>query len=260
MARPIGYVNTEYLRVVGEFVSHLKQRTYAFLQLEAGQRVLDMGCGPGSDTLQLAGFVGQTGQVVGVDYDQDMIDQAESRATTAGVSGWVIHRRARAEALPFATGYFDACRSERVFQHLPAPQPALAEMVRVTKSGGRIVVLDADWGSMSVDTQEIDIERRLSRVTAEQGRHNGYSGRRLYRLFKQHQLEEIAVEVHPLVAYDYAFGRQAALLDETERLALASGIVTEAELHRWHTDLEQAHDAGQYFGYMCQVLVAGRKP
>ena len=59
-----------------------------------------MGCGPGTDTIPLAHYVGVSGQIVGVDYDAEMIAEADQRALKAGVSAWVTHKRADAIALP----------------------------------------------------------------------------------------------------------------------------------------------------------------
>jgi ubiquinone/menaquinone biosynthesis C-methylase UbiE len=144
MIQPKGYVNTDYLEVVGDFLKHLKQRTYTLMNILPGQIVLDVGCGPASDTIQLGRVVGPSGKVYGVDYDQAMIDEADQRADKAGVSGWVKHQRANSGSLPFESNTFDACRSERLFQHLLDPERSLSEMTRVTKPGGWIVMLDTD--------------------------------------------------------------------------------------------------------------------
>ena len=260
MTQPKGYVDTEYLQVMAKFVKHLKQRSYTLMQIETGHKVLDVGCGPGSDTIPLAALVGQTGQVFGVDTDQAMVDEAEQHAAEAGVAAWVRHKLADASSLPFDSNTFDACRSERVFQHLLDPGSVLSEMTRVTKTGGWIVVLDTDWGSMSVDTPEVDIGQRIARAKAERCVYNGYSGRQLYRLFKQQKLAEIVAEVHPLVATDYAFARQTALLDEAEHVALTEGVITAEEVQRWRTSLEQADSAGTFFASVNQVMAVGRKP
>jgi hypothetical protein len=58
-------------------------------------------------------------------------------------------------------------------------------MARVTKPGGWVVVWDADWGTLSINTPEVELERRLVRVHAERELNNGYAGRQLYELFKR---------------------------------------------------------------------------
>jgi ubiquinone/menaquinone biosynthesis C-methylase UbiE len=260
MTTPKGYVDPEYLRVVGEFLNRLKQRTYACMQIEPGNKVLDVGCGSGIDTLALSQLVGTTGEVYGVDYDKAMITEADQRADKAGISTWVKHKHADAASLPFETGYFDSCRSERLFQHLPNPTKALAEMVRVVKVEGWVVALDTDWGSGSIDTGEIDIERRLVRFNADHMLYNGYSGRQLYRLFKKQGLVNVFFEVFPLVVTNYAFARQIWTMDELEREAVAKNVVTKAEIRKIHAESEQADADGVFFGYGCLTLVAGQKP
>src|SRR5512136_1640415 len=172
-----GYVDTTYLDTAVKQLNQLnmfKQLTYERMRAQPGQKVLDVGCGPGTDTIPLAQWVGSSGQVIGVDHDAEMIAEAEQRALKAGISAWVAHERADAIALPFESNYFDACRSERLFIHLLDPAKALSEMTRVTKPGGWVVVLEPDAGTLSVDASQIESERRLARVLAEQVFSNGY--------------------------------------------------------------------------------------
>lgn len=259
MSSPKGYVDTEFLRVIGNLLDHIKQRSYALMQIQPGHKVLDLGCGPGTDTIPLAPLVGINGQVIGADYDEAMIAEAEQRAGRAGVNTWVSHKRVDAMSLPFETGYFDSCRSERLFQHLPNPAQALSEMTRVTKSGGWVAVLDTDWGSLSTDSDETDIERRLARFLAESSLHNGYSGRKLYRLFKQQNLADISFEVFPIATPNYALARQGTQAERIEQEALKAGVITAKELQRWQTGLEQADSEGIYFCSVNVMLFAGRK-
>ena len=259
MSQPKGYVDPNYLDVGARMVQQIKLRSYAYTNVQPGQSILDVGCGPATDTIALGQSVGPTGHVVGVDYDAAMIVEANQRADKAGVGAWVEHRRADATALPWASGEFDACRSERLFQHLPNPEQALAEMARVTKPGGWVVVLDTDWGTLSTDTAETDIERRLARVKTERLCHNGHSGRQLHRLFKRQGLGDLTMEGFVVSSTNYALWRQIAKFDETEREALAAGIVTDDELQRWRTSLERASADDVFFGSLSQVLVAGRK-
>jgi ubiquinone/menaquinone biosynthesis C-methylase UbiE len=260
MTQPIGYVDSDYLRTIAEFVKSIKERSYTLMEVQAGQKVLDMGCGPASDTIPLAAIVGQTGFVQGVDYDQSMVDEAEKLAANAGVSAWVKHQRADADALPFVDNTFDASRSERVFQHLLNPEKAFSEMLRVTKQAGVLLILDTDWGSMSIASPEYDIERRIVRTHTEKMCNNGYGARNLYHLFKQHGLTDIHFEVFPVSSTNYAFFRQGAHFDKCEETALRDGIVTETELQAWRKSLEDADAIGGFFGCVNQVLVLGRKP
>jgi ubiquinone/menaquinone biosynthesis C-methylase UbiE len=255
-----GYVDTTYLDTVQKLLNNFKQLTYEQMRAQAGQKVLDVGCGPGTDTIPLARLVGTSGQVIGVDFDADMIVEAEKRALEAEVSAWVIHKYADAIALPFGSDYFDACRCERTFQHLHDPVKTLSEMARVTKSGGWIVVLDADWGSLSIDTTEIETERRYVRFFPEHLANNGYSGRQLYRLFKQQGLVDVSVQMCGVPFTDYAFARQIMIMDRFEQEAIASGAVTVQDLDRLHTCWEKTNADGDFFASMSMMLVLGRKP
>ena len=259
MSQAKGYVDPEFLRVIGNLLNHIKQRSYELMQIQPGHKVLDLGCGPGTDTIPLAPWVGANGIVIGADYDVDMVSEAEQRAEQAGVNTWVKHQRADATSLPFATDYFDSCRSERLFQHLHHPELALAEMIRVTKPGGWVVVLDTDWGSLSIDSDDTDIERRLARFLAETYLHNGYSGRKLYRLFKQQNLADISFEVIPIATPSYVVARHGTLADRIEQKALKAGAITAEELERWQAGLEQADLGGVYFCSVNLMMLAGRK-
>jgi ubiquinone/menaquinone biosynthesis C-methylase UbiE len=254
-----GYVDTRYLLTAAKLLEGIKKRSYELMAIKPGHRLLDVGCGPGFDTVALTKLVGENGQVVGIDHDEAMIKEADRYAKESGFASRVIHKQADAYALPFGENEFDSCRSERLFQHLLSPEQALHEMIRVTKKGGWVVALDTDWGAMSIDTPEVDIERRLARFRAEHLLNNGYAGRQLYRMFKQAKLCKIAVEAFAFIITDYEAGRYIAAMDRTEKEALAAGVITEDELQRLRISSERARDEGLTFGSGSMILVAGRK-
>jgi len=257
---PKGYVDAAYLDLHKVLLGRAKQASYALLELAPGHRVLDLGCGPATDTLTLGQLVGPSGEVMGVDYDGEMVGEANRRAAAAGMGAWVKHRQADATTLPFEPEVFDAARSERVFQHLLDPEGALAEMTRVTKPGGRIVVSDADWGTLSIDTPEVELERRLTRFLVDRCVNNAYSGRRLLRQFKRQEIQDVKVRVGHLTLTTYALAREVLVLDRIEPQALAAGIFTRDELARLQTSFAEADRGGYFFASVSGTTVSGRKP
>jgi len=111
----------------------------------------------------------------------------------------------------------------------------------------------------STDNDDSDIERRLARFMAESFLHNGYSGRKLYRLFKQQNLADISFEVFPVTISNYALARQTTQAERIEQEALRAGVISSEELHRWQTGLEQADLEDNYFCSVNLILIAGRK-
>src|SRR5262245_50904623 len=105
-------------------------------------RIQDVGCGTGETVRDLAQRVGGTGHVVGVDSSEAMIAVARLRGGGARLP--IGLHLGDAYALPFPNQTFDRCLTEKLFAHLDRPERALAEMCRVTRPGGRVVVASAD--------------------------------------------------------------------------------------------------------------------
>jgi ubiquinone/menaquinone biosynthesis C-methylase UbiE len=255
-------VSVEYLEMAAEVLQGPKQRSYELMEVAPGKQLLDVGCGPGLDTVALADQVGSLGRVFGVDQDPTMIELADARAREHGLKGRVVHRRVDVTAgLPFDDDLFDACRSERLLQNLPpaAGAPLVAELLRVTRPGGRVVLFDTDHGTKSFDSDELEVERKLARVAAEHCLPSGYAGRQLYRLAREAGLQDLTVEVVGLAITDYPLARWANFLDQVERAALEAAVINAEELARWQTDLERRAAAGTFFFGGSGVLVAGHK-
>jgi ubiquinone/menaquinone biosynthesis C-methylase UbiE len=111
-------------------------------RLDAGERVLDVGCGTGTLAIAAKRRVGPTGTVHGVDASPEMIARASRKARKAGIE--VGFENALAQALPFPDAHFDAVLNTLMLHHLPADarRACAREMRRVLKPSGRVLVVD----------------------------------------------------------------------------------------------------------------------
>ncbi|HEY6531396.1 MAG TPA: methyltransferase domain-containing protein [Acidimicrobiales bacterium] len=118
---------------------------YLLPHLVAGQRLLDVGCGPGTITLDLARRV-TPGAVLGLDTAADVVAVAEAARIEQGVDG-VAFAVGDVYALDADDGSFDVVHAHQVLQHLSDPRSALAEMRRVLAPEGLLAVRDSDYAA-----------------------------------------------------------------------------------------------------------------
>jgi demethylmenaquinone methyltransferase/2-methoxy-6-polyprenyl-1,4-benzoquinol methylase/phosphoethanolamine N-methyltransferase len=120
----------------------LRENTAGLAGIQPGSHVLDVGCGTGDLTLVAKRRAGPAGKVVGIDASPEMIAVARHKAAAAGAE--IEFREAVVEALPFGDRSFDVVLSSLMMHHLPADlkRQALAEIARVLKPGGQLVIVD----------------------------------------------------------------------------------------------------------------------
>lgn len=241
--------------------SHAQQTTQSYKQvimeqlaLREGATVLDVGCGAGQDTLDLARAVGPRGRVVGIDSSETMLQEARARAEQAQLS--VEYVLADATHLPYAEASFDGCQVSRVLAHLREPDRALAEMVRVARPGARIVAADGDMDLIVIDISDRVLARKVVHAICDQ-MVQGWMGRQMPRLFWQAGLNNIRVDGR-LMPLDYAFF-QIAFRGILQR-AQSMGTVSEEELIRFWEALEQAEQEKHFFARVGGFVVSGQKP
>ena len=119
---------------------------YLVDSLRPGMSLLDVGCGPGTISIDFADRLAP-GEVVGVDSSADVVAQASATATTDGAAN-VRFAVGDAYALDFADDTFDVVHAHQTLQHVHDPVAVLREMARVTKPGGVVAARDGDYGGM----------------------------------------------------------------------------------------------------------------
>jgi arsenite methyltransferase len=110
-------------------------------RLERGERVLDLGCGAGTDSLVAAQMVGEQGHVTGIDMTNEMLAKARTARDELGI-GHVEFVEGEAERLPFADESFDVVISNGVIDLIPDKDAVFSELHRVLVPGGRMQIAD----------------------------------------------------------------------------------------------------------------------
>lgn len=153
---------------------------YLLPELRPGMRLLDVGCGPGTITVDLAAAVAP-GEVVALDASAEVLDVARTNARAAGADGALSFRTGDVYRLPFEDDSFDVVHAHQVLQHLSDPVAALREMRRVCVRGGIVAARDADYGAMTWFPEVAGLQRwqQIYRDTARAGGYHPDAGRML---------------------------------------------------------------------------------
>jgi SAM-dependent methyltransferase len=249
-----------YLDRAGEKLRDRKRASYAFLGLKAGDAVLDVGCGPGSDVFELEAVVGQSGRAVGVDSSTTMIAEARRRAAAQG-SRAEFHV-APAEALGLADASFDGVRTERVLMHVEDPAKVVREMARVTRSGGRVMAIEPDHQMSALDASDGMLADRIFRGLATT--RSARVGRALRSLFLAAGLVEVEARITPVVITSWSEFRTISGFAEdpeaTVAMAAAGGIASPEEVRALLADLEAREAEARFFGCLVAVRCTGVRP
>ncbi|MFD0019813.1 methyltransferase domain-containing protein [Streptomyces sp. NPDC058382] len=207
-----------------------KGRMLEELGVRAGQTVVDLGCGPGTDLLALAEGVTATGAVIGIDHDRAAVDAARERTTEHRT---VDVRLGDIQDLPLADRTADRARTDRVLQHVEDPLLALREIHRVLRPGGRIVMGEPDWDTLAVDHPDSGLSRAYTRYVTDEVIRNARIGRQLPRLAAEAGFTvPTVIPVTPVFREVRAADRILGLERTTQR-AVAAGYFTDEGARRW---------------------------
>lgn len=221
-----------------------------------GRRILDVGCGLGDDAAALARLVTPGGAIVGVDGSRAMIEAARERHSE--VEG-LTFQVADAAALPFEDESFDACRIDRVLQHIADPALVVREMARVLHPGGILVAYDNDWETLTVDAADRVLTRTVLNVWCDRFP-SGWIGRRLVPLFLQADLQDVVAAPKTLVLRDLAVADRLYCFFATVGRLAEAGVVGREAATRWSEGLRVADRERRFFSSYTGFLVRGTKP
>jgi len=231
-----------------------KRRLIETLALKPGARVLDIGCGVGDDVRGMVPLVSPGGHVVGIDNSQAMIAEAQKRAAAEGSPA--EFQVADGLALSWADGTFDAVQADRSLMHVADYAQVIREMVRVTKSGGRVAIYEVDFETLTIDAKDRTLARKMAHTWCDTFR-NGWLGRHVPAVLLDLGLREVIVEPFTLILPpELALPLLGAT---TAERAVSQGNTTRAEAEMWLAHLAELQTTGRFFSTLTGFLVAGTR-
>lgn len=237
-----------------------RRRTVELLGLRQGERVLDVGAGPGLLVADMAALVGPTGQVTGLEISDSMLALARQRRATLPVPERITLVAGNANELPFPDGSFDVATSTQVYEYVPQVELALAELDRVLRPGGRALILDTDWTTAIWNTKD---QARMDRVLAVWMERfaDAHLPRSLSPLLREAGFR--IRERHALVLLDpdydpdsYGAASPAVIAEYVS----GRGGLDAAEVQAWLDELAELGAEGHWFFSMNRYLFLAQKP
>lgn len=250
----------EFLDRVGDVepVREAKRTATAAMDLRAGDRVIDVGCGTGLDLLAMATDVGATGRVTGIDVSARAV--AAARRRVSGVST-VTATVADVQDLPYEDGSFDACRADRTLQHVPDAERALAEIRRVLSPGGLLVVLELrtnlQWdANLASDPVGQTVHEAFS-TTDERRTWLGYM---LPLLLARSGFADLRLDATPRRTGDFHVADVALRLTDHVQQATQDGLIDAGAGAEWLHRVREAAGDGRLTLTFEALTFVGRRP
>ncbi|HKN91985.1 MAG TPA: methyltransferase domain-containing protein [Acidimicrobiia bacterium] len=222
-----------------------------------GERILDVGCGPGFYARELVEEIGPTGAIVAVDASPDMLALARRRCE--GHTN-VTFREGDAAALPVDDEAFHAALCVQVMEYVPDPGAALAEIHRALRPGGRALIWDVDWATVWWHSADPDRMRRVLQAWDEHLVHRSLPRTLGARLWAA-GFVDVAVAGHSFatVAYDdESFA--AAMIGMVADFVPGRNGVTGDEAAAWKAEQRDLAARGEFFFEGTQFCFTARKP
>lgn len=231
----------------------------SLLDIAAGERVLDVGCGSGAVTREIARRVGSGGLAVGLDPSPALLAVARELAREAGLGDRVEFREGDALRLGFPDGSFDAVVCVTVLSHVPSGEAAIPELVRVLRPGGRLGVFDLDTDMTAFTHPDRALTRRIVAAASDATAVNGWLVRHLPFLFQRAGIVEVRVRgFFPLETDLRSF--YASMADRCAEVAVKAGVITEPERRAWLDAFHEQGARGPIVAGRLHIFVWGRKP
>ena len=226
------------------------------LSLSAGEKVLDIGCGPGFLCEEMAEIVGRDGAVVGIDISRDLIGLCDRRKHPA----WLSYEVGDATKLNQPDASFDVVVCTQVAEYIPDVDAVLSETFRVLKPGGRTIFIATDWDALVWFS---DDAKRMAAVLKSWEAHCAHP--RLPRTMP-HRLKNAGFRLDDAFVYtllnlsydDDCYSKGLSIF--IDKFVGGRGDLSAGELDGWLDEFEHLSEAGRYFFSSNRYILKALRP
>jgi len=227
------------------------------LAARSGEHILDVGCGPGFYMAELLDQVGPDGSVTGIDSSAEMLPVAASRCEGKGAAFSLLE--GEATDLPVEDASADAALSVQVLEYVEDVPRALAEIHRALKPGGRVVLWDVDWSTLSLHASDPELNERVLRAW---DRHLADPAlpRTLAAQMRAAGFDEVEVEGHAFTAIDLdpeTYG--GSLVPFIETYVVEQEVLDPESAAAWGADQRALAARGEFYFAVIQFRFSGRR-
>jgi ubiquinone/menaquinone biosynthesis C-methylase UbiE len=226
------------------------------LNVQSGEDVADVGCGPGFYLTELAERVGPKGSVIGIDSARAMLAVAAKRAERHEN---VAFHRADVASLPVPDHTLDALLSVQVLEYVPDVDGAIAEIHRVLRPGGRAVIWDVDWATVSWHSGDDERMRAMLDAWDKHLVHKSIP-RTLAPSLRNGGFDNITAEGHAFTTVELdpeTYG--GSLIDVITQYVTEQAAMNPDEVRAWRAEQEQLAANGEFYFSCVQCCFIAHK-
>ena len=250
-------VEAEELEKSYQLPEIVRQRLHTLnkLSVKRGENILDVGCGVGYLSYEIALQTEDPGRVSGIDQNSEMIRHAKKRCENLRNTEF---SEANANDLPFSEESFDAACCTQVLLYVNNVDQALLEIKRILKPTGRIIIVETDWRGVVLNSDYDSITRKIfSAWDATVPSPN--LPVRLGSLLLDNGFSNVNVEPIPILNTEYTPNHFShGMMNWITRNALKKGFITKEQFQKWLDDLDEKGESGNYFFCVNRFLFSAK--